>query len=66
LTANRLIAPGVLRLPEDPSAKVVEVAYPSGDVVFEATIRFRNLHAVAAFGKYDIVYRSRRIPSLYP
>jgi arylsulfate sulfotransferase len=66
LTSNRLIAPGVVRVPEDPSAKVVEVTYPAGDVVFEATIRFRNLCAVAEFGKYDIVYRTRRIPSLYP
>jgi arylsulfate sulfotransferase len=66
LTSNRLIAPGVLRVPEDPSAKVIEVTYPAGDVVFEATIRFKNLCAVAEFGKYDIVYRTRRIPSLYP
>jgi len=66
LTANRLIAPGVLRIPEDPSAKVVEVTYPGGSVAFEATIRFRNLHAIAEFGRYDIVYRSRHLRSIYP
>jgi len=63
-TGNRLMAPGVVQLPTESYAKVVEVTYPAGQVVFEAKIGLRNLYVTPA-GGFDIVYRSRRIPSLY-
>jgi arylsulfate sulfotransferase len=64
-TGNRLMAPGIVQLPTQSYAKVVEVTFPAGQVVFEATAYLRNLY-VPATGGFDIVYRSRRIPSLYP
>jgi hypothetical protein len=40
------------------------VTYPAGQVVFESTAHLKNLYAPPA--GFDIIYRSRRIPSLYP
>jgi arylsulfate sulfotransferase len=61
-TGNRLIMPGIVEQP-DARAFVTEVAYPSGDVVFEAAIRFRNRlgSGEIQWGNFDMVYRSERM-----
>jgi hypothetical protein len=47
-------------------AKFVEVTYPEAEVVFEATIRFKNYYAApGATGVLDNIYRSHRM-SIYP
>ncbi|MEQ8324963.1 MAG: aryl-sulfate sulfotransferase [Vicingaceae bacterium] len=50
-----------------PKAWVVEVTYPDKQVVFEATLDFKNLTAQGdpGWGTIDIVYRSHRF-ELYP
>jgi len=66
LTHNRLICPGIVQLPAESYAKIVEVTYPGKQVVFEATARFKNLLSLGtANGGFDLVYRSRRI-SIFP
>jgi len=45
---------------------MVEVTYPAGQVVFEATSHFKDLYSLTAGnGGFDLTYRSHRIPSLY-
>lgn len=63
-TGNRLIAPGITG---GDRAFVTEVTYPTGEVVFEARIEFKNELSTGetAWGDFDLVYRSRRL-SLYP
>ncbi|MEQ8524293.1 aryl-sulfate sulfotransferase [Gracilimonas sp.] len=66
-TKNRLIMPGVVGLGSSNSySKVVEVTYPSKEVVFESTLHFKNQLADGqGWGNIDITYRAQRIPSLY-
>jgi hypothetical protein len=65
-TQNRLVAPGIVQLPAESYSKIVEVTYPAGQVVFEATAHFKNLLSTnTANGGFDLTYRSRRIPSLF-
>ena len=64
-TANRLFCPGIIQTAEGTSAKIIEVAYPGKDVVFEATLRFKNLLAAPGLPVADNIYRSYRI-SIYP
>ena len=65
-TGNRLIMPGIL-FGTDPLAFVTEVTHPSKEVVFEAKIHFQNLFSsgALAWGDFDLVYRSERLP-MYP
>jgi arylsulfate sulfotransferase len=65
-TGNRLIMPGIV-FGADPRALVTEVTYPGKEVVFEALIHFKNLlsSGTLAWGQFDLVYRSERLP-LYP
>jgi arylsulfate sulfotransferase len=58
-TGNRLVAPGITL---DFGAWVTEVAYPGGEVVFEARMEFKNLLSSGEFrpGEFDVVYRARR------
>jgi arylsulfate sulfotransferase len=63
-TGNRLVTSGIIRLPNDPNAKIIELAYPGAEVVFEATLHFKNLRGTggAGQGQFDILYRSERLP----
>lgn len=65
-TGNILFLPGIM-FQAQPYAKVVEVAYPANNEVFEAKVNFKNALGSGAFlwGEFDIVYRSERL-SLYP
>jgi arylsulfate sulfotransferase len=67
VTGNRSMSPGIiLNTTAGNRAKFVEVTYPDGEVVFEATIRFRNYYSPAgATGVLDNIYRSHRM-SIYP
>jgi arylsulfate sulfotransferase len=66
LTQNRLFCPGIVqRTSADTYSKVVEVSYPGGDVVFEATLHFKNLLATPGSAYADTSYRSYRM-SIYP
>lgn len=63
-TGNILFAPGNITEGNGKS-KIVEVTYPSKDVVFESTMIFKNqLGNGAGFGNVDISYRAERI-SIY-
>jgi arylsulfate sulfotransferase len=64
ITGNRLIMPGLVQ--QDRKAFVTEVAYPSGDLIFDAVIDFkRALGTGAGWGQFDLIYRSERL-TLYP
>jgi arylsulfate sulfotransferase len=70
ITQNRLISPGIVQIPPGSTAvcysKMIEVTYPAGQIVFEATSHFKNLLSqTAGNGGFDLTYRSHRIPSLY-
>jgi arylsulfate sulfotransferase len=70
VTQNRLISPGIVQIPPGSLAicysKMIEVTYPAGQVVFEATSHFKNLMSqTAGNGGFDLTFRSHRIPSLY-
>jgi arylsulfate sulfotransferase len=70
VTQNRLISPGIVQIPPGSLdvcySKMVEVTYPAGQVVFEATSHFKDLYSLTAGnGGFDLTYRSHRIPSLY-
>ncbi len=63
-TGNVLFAPGNITEGNGKS-KIVEVTYPSKDVVFESTMIFKNqLGNGAGFGNVDISYRAERV-SIY-
>jgi len=65
-TANRLVAGGRSQGLAGPEARVVEVTFPGGLLVFEAALGFRDLTALGeALGQADIVHKIVRI-SLYP
>ncbi len=66
VTGNRSIAPGIVQTATATYAKFVEITYPGKEVVFEATIRFKNLLApTPAPAVLDNIYRSHRL-SIYP
>lgn len=60
-TQNRLFIPGIM-FGDQPYAKIVEVTYPGKDVVFEATLNFKNLLGSGEFawGEFDLMYRAER------
>ncbi len=63
-TGNILFCPGI-RLGHKYS-KIVELSYPSGTKVFEATMNFKDTRATGqGFGQFDLTYRAERL-SLYP
>jgi arylsulfate sulfotransferase len=66
-TQNRLIMPGTINFDNEHYAKITEVTYPMGEVVFEATITFQDVNGngTPVWGEIDIVYRSERM-TLYP
>lgn len=57
-TGNILVTPGFI----NQYGKIVEVTYPEGDEVFEATVAFNTLNGnkTFAWGQLDILYRSER------
>ncbi|MCG8372552.1 MAG: aryl-sulfate sulfotransferase [Balneolales bacterium] len=60
-TQNRLFMPGFIQGPPN-KAKIVEVTYPDGAVVFESTASFKNMFGNGnGWGQIDIIYRSERI-----
>lgn len=63
-TGNRLIMPGIAQVGDTMGAYVTEVTSPEGEVVFDATIRFKGAFRTDTFFG-EIVYRSERLP-LYP
>lgn len=64
-TGNRLIMPGTVDIPRH-RALITEVTYPGKQVLFEASINFKDLNGTGqGWGQMDIVYRSERMP-LYP
>ncbi len=66
VTGNRSMAPGIVLSGSGNYAKFVEIAYPSREVVFEATIKFKNYFAApGATGILDNIYRSHRL-TIYP
>lgn len=64
VTGNRLMVPGIIDPGSaDPSARIIEVTYPGGEVVFEAVLRLKNAggNGEFAWGQFDIVYRGERM-----
>ena len=60
-TGNRLIVSGNVE-GDERSAKVIEVTYPEGEVVFEATVVFRNkFQTGTGWQQADMVYRGERV-----
>ncbi len=61
-TGNIIFAPGNIRIGNGQS-KIIEVAYPNKEVVFEATFKYKNqLGTGMGFGNIDIAYRAERVP----
>lgn len=71
-TKNILITAGNIRKEQgyatkktigDKIAKIVEVEYPSGEEVFEATIELKTMNGkkIVAWGQSDVIYRSERV-----
>ena len=65
LTQNRLFCPGIVKTANGTYAKVIEISYPDKEVIFEATLHFKNLLAPPDTAFADNIYRSFRI-SIYP
>lgn len=65
-TGNIIFAPGnIVPVAGEGRSKIIEIAYPSKDVVFESTFIFKNqLSNGSGFGNIDISYRAERI-SIY-
>ena len=62
-TGNILFAPGIMFGVNE--SRIVELAYPSGTVVFEGTLKFKNERSTGnGFGQFDLTYRAERV-SLY-
>jgi hypothetical protein len=59
------MSPGIIQASSGNAAKYVELTYPGGEVVFEATIKLKALLAAPGAPGFDAVYRSHRV-SLYP
>jgi arylsulfate sulfotransferase len=62
-TGNRLLISGNIRSTSPKQAKVVEIRLPENEVVFEATVLFKNKFAVD--NTNDLLYRGERM-SIYP
>ncbi len=62
-TQNILFTPGFI----NNNGKIIEVTYPQGDEVFEATLYFSTLNGkrILAWGELDIMYRSERFELKY-
>jgi arylsulfate sulfotransferase len=62
-TQNILVTPGFI----NHNGKIIEVTYPEGNEVFEATLYFKTLNGqkVLAWGQLDILYRSERFELKY-
>jgi arylsulfate sulfotransferase len=61
-TGNILMTSGNIMHNGDNYTKIVEVTYPDGEVVFEATVRFKNTYSVGTgWTDADIVYRGERV-----
>jgi len=61
-TSNRLMIPGNVRLTPVPQSRMVELKYPSNEVVFEAVVRFKNAFSNGGgWAQTDIVYQGERI-----
>ena len=67
VTGNRSMSPGIVQTSSANYAKFVELTYPGGEVVFEATIKLSGLttSSSSSAGGFNAVYRSHRV-SLYP
>ena len=62
-TGNRLFAPGNILHANVKQGKIIEVKYPSGEVVFEANINYKNATSTGSgWGAADLIYRSERVP----
>lgn len=61
-TGNRLVVPGIV-FGSNPRAYITEVAHPSGRVVFEAKLSFKNHKSTGqlAWGQFDMMYRAERL-----
>lgn len=65
-TGNRLIAPGNINSQGQRASRLIEVDYPSGTVVYEAIVHFKDaLSNGQGWGQSDISYRAERL-ALYP
>ncbi|SMO62031.1 aryl-sulfate sulfotransferase [Gracilimonas mengyeensis] len=61
-TGNRLFMPGVVNYGGGSYSKMVELSYPHKEVVFEATVHFKNQLANGqGWGNIDITYRGERV-----
>ncbi len=61
-TKNRLMIPGNIRDAAFRHARMVEIAYPSKELVFEAIIRFKNsLSTGNNWTQSDLVYQGERV-----
>lgn len=61
-TGNRLFVPGVVQTSSPSYSKVIELAYPSKEVIFESTLYFKNqLVDGPGWGNLDINYRAERV-----
>ena len=62
-TGNRLVCPGNINQPGIKEGRMIEVTYPTGEVVFEAVIRFKNAFSTGdTWAKSDMIYRAERLP----
>lgn len=65
-TGNRLFAPGNIFTSSVKQGKIIEITYPEGAVVFEASINYKNSTSTGSgWGAADLIYRSERL-NLYP
>ncbi len=65
-TGNRLITSGNIRASGIREGRIIEVAYPGSEAVFEAVIRYKNAFSDGdGWAQNDIIYRGERLP-LYP
>lgn len=61
-TGNRLFLPGVVNFGGGSYSKIVEITHPDKQVVFEATLHFKNALANGqGWGNFDITYRGERV-----
>lgn len=67
ITDNRLFCSGNIHHNGERYARIVELAAPEADVIFEAQINYSNIHSTGSdtWGQTDMVYRAERLP-IYP
>lgn len=62
LTSNRLMIPGNVTGADGRQSRMVEIKYPSKEVVFEVVIRFKNqLSTGNGWTQADLIYQGERI-----